>query len=288
MVALLSKMAGAAAVFFAATNAAAPKAGATQLEAKPVAKAPRSTLRGNANATAVEVPHALTATGITKAAKMPCNCVASDPSWIAPVRTVPRCVFIDLGAADGNSFNEFLSGKWGDVAKCPSVQWSAVLVEANPLFDTKLAAVAAQHPGKVTALSSTAAYMCEGSTSFFLDTKNTDKNFWGSSMSESHPDTEGGKTKVTVPTSNLNRILHEQTIPGDWVMVKMDIEGSEYDVLPCTAQAPAASLMDRLYLEQHTWLAHGLAGTTEAQMTAAKNTLRSRGVDIPAYFSNTL
>lgn len=288
MVAFVSKMATAAAVLFAAANAAAPKTGATQLEVKPVAKASSRTLRGNANATAVEVQHALTATGITKAAKMPCNCVVSDPSWIPCVRTVPRCVFIDLGAADGNSFNEFLSNKYGDVAKCPSVQWSAVLVEANPLFNTKLAAVAAQHPGQINAMSATAAYMCEATTSFFLDTKNTDKNFWGSSMSGSHPDVQGGKTKVTVPTMNLNRILHEQTIPGDWVMVKMDIEGSEYDVLPCTAQAPAASLMDRLYLEQHDWLAHGLAGTTEAQMEAAKNTLRSRGVDIPAYFSNTL
>merc|ERR1719183_2884118 len=236
------------------------------------------------------VEHVMAATNVTHTkGKSPCSCVASAPTWKACDRIVPRCVFIDLGAADGNTFNKFMKDGYGPVGNCPSADWSAVLVEANPRFNAKLAAVGSQHPGKVTVMSSTAAYMCEAKTSFFLDTVNTANNYWGSSMSSTHPDVQkSGKTKVTVPTMNLNRILYENTIPGDWVMLKMDIEGVEYDVLPCTAQAPAASLMDRLYLEQHNWLAHGLAGTTEAQMEAAKNTLRSRGVDIPAYFSNTL
>lgn len=278
MVAFLSKMAVAAVALMTGGNAVAPKAGA-------------STLRGNVNATSAEIHHALPATGHSKVfSQAPCQCVAYDPTWKPCTRTVPRCVFIDLGAADGNSFNFFLKNGYGDVGKCPSVQWSAVLVEANPLFDSKLSTIATQYAaGQVEAKSSTAAYMCEATTSFFLDTVNTEKNFWGSSMSNSHPDVKrsGGKQKVTVPTMNLNRILVEQTIPSDWVMVKMDIEGSEYDVLPCLAQASAASLVDRLYLEQHdaSW---GMTGTTPAQMEAAKNQLRQKGVDIPNYFSYTL
>jgi FkbM family methyltransferase len=233
---------------------------------------------------ALEVHHSLigSATG-----KMPCQCVANDPSWKPCTRTIPRCVFIDLGAADGNSFGTFLSDGYGPVAKCPSAQWSAVLVEANPRFNDPLAAVGKKHTN-VEVKSSTAAYMCEGETSFFLDTVNTAKNFWGSSMSSNHPDVQNsGKTKVTVPTTNLNKILFEQTMPGDWVMVKMDIEGSEFDVLPCTAKSAAAHLIDRLYLEQHSpdW---GMAGTTAVQMEATKNELRSKGVDIPNYFSQTL
>merc|ERR1719183_2296402 len=126
-------------------------------------------------------------------------------------------------------------------------------------------------------MSSTAAYMWEAKTSFYLDTVNDAKNYWGSSMSATHPDVQAsGKQKVTVPTSNLNRILYEQTIPGDWVMVKMDIEGSEYDVLPCTAESASASLIDRLYLEQHSpdW---GISGTSAQEMEVVKNQLRSRG-----------
>jgi len=249
----------------------------------------RNSLRGVKNMTGDQLVNLAVAHKSNASSKMPCHCVVSNPSWKPCTRTVPRCVFIDLGAADGNSFNHFLDNGYGEVGKCPSVQWSAVLVEANPRFNTPLKSVGQTWLHQVNVMSSTAAYMCEGSTSFFLDSVNTEKNYWGSSMSANHPDVQasGGKQKVTVPTVNLNRILYENTIPSDWVMVKMDIEGSEYDVLPCVAKAPAASLIDRLYLEQHdaSW---GMAGTTPAQMEATKAELRGRGVDIPDYFSWTL
>jgi len=245
-------------------------------------------LRGPSNNSAQPPVQMLNAAAKTESTA-PCACVASSEVWKPCARTKPRCVFIDLGAADGNTFAEFMNNKYGPVANCPSGEWSAVLVEANPRFNEKLAAVgSSQAVGSVDIKSSTAAYMCEGQTSFFLDTVNTAKNYWGSSMSSSHTDVQAsGKTKVTVPTMNLNRVLVENTIAGDWVMVKMDIEGSEFDVLPCVAQSASASLIDRLYLEQHdpSW---GLTGTTLAEMETAKNLLRQKGVDIPNYFSQTL
>jgi len=249
----------------------------------------RATAVTPVNASTVIPFHGLTAVNSTSTHRAsPCNCMAASATWKSCTRTVPRCVFIDLGAADGNSFNQFLSDHYGKVSNCPSGQWSAVLVEANPRFDSQLAQVGGSHLNQVTVMSSTAAYMCEAQTSFYLDTVNTNANYWGSSMSSSHPDVQkSGQTKVTVPTMNLVRILQEQTIPGDWVMVKMDIEGSEYDVLPCLAQAPAASLIDRLYMEQHS-ASWGNTGTTPAQMETAKAELRRRGVDIPDYFSHTL
>jgi len=243
-------------------------------------------LRAPAIVNATSVEHVLLAAKSAGGAA-PCACEVMSTTWKPCTRTVPKCVFIDLGAADGNTFNHFTSGGYGPLANCQSNQWSAVLVEANPRFNAPLGGVGKLH-ANVNVMSSTAAYMCEGKTSFFLDTVNTEKNFWGSSMSNNHPDVQkSGQTKVTVPTMNLNRILIEQTIPGDWVMVKMDIEGSEFDVLPCVAQSSSASLIDRLYLEQHSpsW---GMVGTTPAQMEDAKSKLRQRGVDIPDYFSQTL
>lgn len=217
----------------------------------------------------------------------PCHCEPSNPEWKKCDRTTPKCIFIDLGAADGNTFNSFISGAYGPVDKCPSVQWEAFLVEANPRFDKPLDMVAQQYKG-VTVLSSTAAYMCEAKTAFFLDTKDVKTNYWGSSLSSNHPDVKkSGLQKVEVPMMNLNRVLYEHTIPGDWVMVKMDIEGAEFDVVPCLAQSPVASLIDRLYLEQHdpSW---GMEGTTITGMEEAKAGLKTRGVDIPPYFSPTL
>jgi len=220
---------------------------------------------------------------------MPCQCEGVNPSWKAPTRTVPKCVFIDLGAADGNSFGAFLNGKYGSLANCPSGGlWQAILVEANPRFKSQLEQEAARFPGAVEAHPATAAYMCHGETSFYLDTVTTQHNYWGSSMSSNHPDVQNsGKQKVTVPTVNLNRLLAEETIPGDYVLVKMDIEGAEYDIVPCLSHSPSSKLMDALWLEQHD-VSWGLAGNSLEVMSQAKATLQAQGVYMPAYFSETL
>merc|ERR1719217_1603697 len=101
-------------------------------------------------------------------AATPCTCEVSNKAWKPCARTVPRCVFIDLGAADGNTFNFFMNNGYGDVGNCPSGQWSAVLVEANPRFNDQLGAIGTQNPSNLKVMSATAAYMCEAQTSFYL------------------------------------------------------------------------------------------------------------------------
>lgn len=217
----------------------------------------------------------------------PCQCMANNPQWTKPARTIPKCIFIDLGAADGNTFQKFLQNGYGPVANCPSGQWESYLVEANPQFTNQLQAVAAQSAQPVHVLGGTAAFTCEGQTSFYIDTDPT-HNHWGSSMSASAPDAiKSGQQKVTVPTMNVIRLIAENTLPSDWVILKVDIEGAEFDLVPCLAQFQQASLIDRMFLEEHTWFDTGSA-TTPAQMEAAKAQLRAMNVDIPAYFTNTL
>lgn len=230
------------------------------------------------------------AANTTKPSQMPCQCQAASPSWVASKRTVPKCIFLDLGAADGNTLKDFVAGKYGPVANCPSGgKWEATLVEANPRFDKPLTVMQGTYPGMVHPLSSHAAYMCEADTSFYLDTTSVAENYWGSSMSENHVDTKkSGLTKVTVPTVNVNRLLYESTIPGDFVILKMDVEGAEWDILPCMAHASSTSLVDRLLVEMHPkeW---SKAGTTPKQMEESMSVIRGKGVDVPnAYHSQTL
>jgi len=266
-------------------RAAAPQAQLRPAQ-KMLNKAPSETgnsLRGVvANATALQA-----VSGHKK--EMPCQCQAAATTWKATARTTPKCIFIDLGAADGNTFRAFMDGTYGPLSNCPSGgKWEATLVEANPRFDAPLKKTEGTYPGKVQAKSSHAAYMCEAQTTFYLDTQSHANNYWGSSMSENHVDTKrSGLTKVTVPTVNIIKLLTETTIPGDYVILKMDIEGAEWDILPCLAQAQAASLVDRLLVEVHPkeW---GNAGTTQGDMDVAMATLRSKGVEIPAYNSQTL
>jgi FkbM family methyltransferase len=217
----------------------------------------------------------------------PCHCTANNPAWAKSNRTAAKCIFIDLGAADGNTFLDFINNKYGPTSNCPSGgQWEAFLVEANPQFDQPLKLLEQQYPGQVHSFASTAAFTCQGQTSFFIDTDPT-HNHWGSSMSGSSPDVvASGKQKVTVPTTNVIQLIAENVLPADWVMLKVDVEGAEYDLIPCLAEFKDAGLIDRMYLEEHWWFKVDTQ-TTAAQMAAAKAKLQSMNVDIPQYYSGT-
>jgi FkbM family methyltransferase len=186
-----------------------------------------------------------------------------------------------LGAADGNSFQQFLANAYGPVANCPSGQWEALLVEANPQFTPKLNTIAATYPGAVHAYSSTAAYMCPGTTSFSID-PDVAHNHWGSSMKANH-----GSQTVTVPMVNVMQLISENVATGDWVILKVDIEGAEYDVIPCLAQFSKATNVDIIFLEEHGWLQKNSA-YTPAQYTASKLALKNAGITMPDYHSGTL
>jgi FkbM family methyltransferase len=235
---------------------------------------------------AVNATIALHSLAHSHATAPPCQCQANG-QWPPTTRVIPKCIFIDLGAANANSFQQFLAGHYGPVANCPSGgQWEAYLVEANPQFNADLQAAQQQYPGPVPGtvypFSSTAAYSCVGQTSFSID-PDVAHNRWGSSMKRSFD----GSTTVTVPTLNVMELIAKHTIQADWVMLKVDIEGAEFDLIPCLSQSNSAHFIDRMYLEEHTWLNTDSVYTKE-QYAAAKQHLITVGVDIPAYFSQTL
>lgn len=210
----------------------------------------------------------------------PCQCEANNPAWLPTTRTIPKCVFVDLGAADGNSLQHFLNNGYGPVANCPSGQWEAFLVEANPQFTPALTAVAGQHPGIVHNYASTAAYMCQGKTTFSID-PDVAHNHWGSSMKANH-----GGQQVTVPTINVMQLIAQNVIQGDWVILKVDIEGAEYDLMPCLSQFSKTWLIDIIFVEEHGWLAADSV-YTPAQYAQSKASLKQAGVSMPDYHSGT-
>lgn len=222
----------------------------------------------------------------------PCQCVANDPEWqkstakLLAEKREPKCIFIDLGAADGNTLEKFLSNGYGPVKNCPSSTWEAYLVEANPMFSEKLKALEKKYPGQVHAFADTAAFTCEAQTSFFIDT-DASHNHWGSSLNENAPDAlKSGKKKVTVPMINVVQLVAETVTPQDWVMLKIDIEGAEYNVLPCLSEWKEANLIDRMYLEEHWWFS-SITEADKATMESSKKKLMSMHVDIPKYYSET-
>jgi len=215
-----------------------------------------------------------------------CTCQASG-NWQKTTRTEPKCIFIDLGAADGNTWSKFMENGYGPVKNCPGGKWEAFLVEANPKFTPELTALQENFPGQVHSFAEHAAFGCEGTTSFFLDKDDTHNN-WGSSMDSNSPDAvKSGQVKVTVPMLNVVKLIAENTIPSDWVMLKVDIEGAEYSLVPCLAEFQEANLVDRMYLEEHWWFS-SVTEASKTQLTASKTKLQAMHVDIPGYYSATL
>lgn len=257
----------------------------------------------------------------------PCACEAANPAWVPPPAQRPgQCFFFDLGAGDGETYLAFLnrSQKWQfayDTGAFPKEQCTSFLLEANPKFGPQLNAPSITQfaPGKVVPMVQQAVYMCDKPEElFYLDT--SDPGAWGSALDTQHASVKGTAAQqaanaaaapaaagtstaggaapaaVKVQLVNLMRLLKQTVTKQDTVVVKMDIEGAEWDILPCLASNPEiAGLVDTLYLENHcpsgsseggAWCAStGQAGNTKAHWDAAVASLQASGVQMPAYFS---
>lgn len=197
-----------------------------------------------------------------------CQCQTTAPSWAPCNRTVPKCVFMDLGAGDGGELRQLIKGGFGPLANCPGGgQWEAILVEADPGFQTSLQLAVAEHPSCVN-LELAAPYMCDATATFNLDTQRPTATYFKDFHQERFQQVRGR-------TANINRLIYERTIPGDWVMVilKSDMRTGlgTVGMLPCLSMSPASSLIDRLYLE---W-----SGVTP-EISAAVAVLQQRGVNV--------
>jgi len=188
-------------------------------------------------------------------------------------------VYIDLNALGGEGLRSFKEGALGPIKDCPSGgEWEAFLVDPDPVHTAPLQMAESEFPGKVRIAPSSAPYTCEAKASAYVPGI-ADASGFGA------PDgyigeQQGAWRRVNVNTLNVNRILYENTIPSDWVMVKMDIEGTEWEVLPCLATSPAASLIDRLYLAVHA-KPPGAEDISPFALAASVASLRQKGVDIP-------
>lgn len=227
----------------------------------------------------------------------PCQCQPSSPSWVTPPSHPPKCIFIDLGANDGESYRVFLGQSSVmtveyDTKGFSHVDCDAYLVEANPHYRAALETLRSDH---VHPLVQVASYMCDKQDEIF----HVANNAAGSSLNASHSDS-AQSVPVQVEMQNLMRFLTEVARPEDHVIVKMDIEGAEYDIIPCLARSPAAKLVDALYVEDHCpphgtaawdpkWCpSTGSAGTTRPEFQAAMQTLRDAGMYVPQGYDSPM
>jgi hypothetical protein len=169
------------------------------------------------------------------------------------------------------------------------------LFEANPLFNAALVKSKEKYTNlglKVNIFPSTVVDIEDGIRTFYLDTVNRDHDFWGSSIYAEHRDTKDAGTKETRLTSvSLAGWLLRNFLPQDFVVVKMNIEGAEYEIVPHLAEMNAGIVIDHLLVE---WHGADVAGGTpeeiairEAKVKIATSTLMEGGTAMPSYASAT-
>ena len=161
------------------------------------------------------------------------------------------------------------------------------LFEANPHFNTALVQAKERYLRQdinVNILPSTVVDVVDGTRTFFQDTVNTANDYWGSSTKANHPDAISSGSNGTVLTAiNISRWLLMNTLPRDFVVVKMDIEGAEYDVVPHMVDMKMWSVVDYLLVE---WQSTVADDESVQKATAAVEKLKAEGVEMPEYNSD--
>jgi FkbM family methyltransferase len=135
------------------------------------------------------------------------------------------------------------------------IKWDVYLFEANPIFDENLIELKKQlenNGQNVFLYNSTASWVYDGFIEFYLDTINLKNNFYGSSLEFNHPDViKSGVKKIRVPCKNVATILKKYS-QSDFIVVKIDIEGSEYEMLVHLLKENVLNLIDLMPIEYHT------------------------------------
>lgn len=188
------------------------------------------------------------------------NFVYKSPESTSPQ---PRNVFFDLGANVGDSAENFLGllDKVENVNDIKNVipgnklkeKWIMYLIEGNSRFDDNLLKIKQKHSDKheIIVLNGTIVTDHDGEITFFLDQKNNKQV--GSSILENHPDVIANKLKQTKPCVDLARLLRQYR-QSDYVVVKMDIEGAEFELLVHLIKENVLGLIDTLAIEYHKYM----------------------------------
>lgn len=147
-----------------------------------------------------------------------------------------RKVFIDCGAYTGNSVKKFLSAFEG---------FEIFSFEPNPFLHH-------HHQDLPNTLIGKAVWVEDGFIDFYLDQGDYD----GSSVFE-HKLNIVDKKKISVPTIDFSQWLKNNFNRKDLIILKMDIEGAEYEVLNKMISDGTIEYIDELLVEFH-WNKIGL------------------------------
>lgn len=137
-----------------------------------------------------------------------------------------------------------------------TTRWQVIAFEANPFFNDKLEKVSEiiQDLHEIKIYNETAAWTSDGTIVFFIDNVNPDRNYWGSSLNKGHPDVvKSSGANLTVACKDIASVIDQFTVE-DILIVKMDVEGAEYDLLLDFMRKDVMRLIDYMAVEFHPFI----------------------------------
>ena len=154
-------------------------------------------------------------------------------------------LFIDLGANIGQSYN-FFKGIY------PNKHYDYILVEPNKFCIEKLKFLANSSDVKII---QAAAWINEGQRLFYGIKESGKSTSLGASIIEDHKTISYNVQKdqaSLVKTFDLSEFILDKSVIYNEIIVKMDVESSEYDILEKLIDNNNIRLIDRLFVEFHS------------------------------------
>ena len=167
--------------------------------------------------------------------------------WIADIGTHiasgSRVLVLDVGANNGWWGKHYTSllQKTSNAS-----QVSLCMFEPQPRFHKQLAQIARDTGGRLMAV---AAWTED--TTITIHLLQSDKSGVAASMSASHADPNRSHRNLTLPAIDFGRFLREEAPKYRTVVLKLDVEGAEYQLLPRLLMTGSLCRVHFLQLEWH-------------------------------------
>lgn len=188
-----------------------------------------------------------------------------------------RKFYIDIGANNGDSFVQ--CHKFNIDGMCKDGKWNIIAVEGNPLYnnilhekqklllDKKLVSSVILYNATVmdTRGRQTVEFAIDRSNAGLGSTVSADALVFRNKVQN-----KKDKDIVNLPTITMRRIFEENSIHiRDYVVLKIDVEGYEYELLPYLISQGLLQHIDVLAVEYHdnnVWFYNGLSAEKQAEL----------------------
>ena len=158
-----------------------------------------------------------------------------------------RKVFIDCGAHDGSSARLFIK------ELDPTREYEIFSFEPPSTNSSKNSSLEQLEDTHQVSVIRKAVWICDGEVTFY------DNGRSGASLLEAKQLIKGGgpkpikeqSTEVRVECFDLSKWIQENFDKEDYIILKMDIEGAEYEVIKKMHEDGTLGLVDKLYCELH-------------------------------------